>query len=194
MSKALNLTLGMALFTAALAGGCSSESKKSAEAKNQESAAAPTATPPQALEASLKAASGSKVKGTVQFMPETNGVRVVANLEGLKPNSKHGFHIHDKGDCSDPKFKSAGDHWNPDHKKHGGPDSPEHHAGDLGNIKADATGHASLDQVVGWLKGSEMAISGRSVVLHQKADDLKTQPSGNSGDRIACGVIEPVKH
>ena len=136
--------------------------------------------------------SGSQVTGTVTFTKTGDDVQVVADVTGLKPG-KHGFHLHEKGDCSAPDAASAGAHFNPTHQHHGGPMTTERHAGDLGNIEADASGKAHLD----WkgkmsLSGAE-SIIGKSVVVHEKEDDLKTDPSGNSGARIACGVIEAAK-
>jgi Cu-Zn family superoxide dismutase len=142
--------------------------------------------------AKLDSKSGSKVTGTVTFTKMGDDVQVVADLQGLSPG-KHGFHIHEKGDCSAPDASSAGGHFNPMHQHHGGPTSVEHHVGDLGNIDADASGKAHLD----WkgkmnLTGTD-SIVGKSVVVHDKEDDLKTDPAGNAGPRVACGVIEIAK-
>jgi Cu-Zn family superoxide dismutase len=142
--------------------------------------------------ATLEAKSGSQVTGTVTFTKSGDEVQVVADVQNLKPG-KHGFHIHEKGDCSAADASSAGGHFNPTHQHHGGPMTAEHHAGDLGNIEADASGKAHLD----WkgklnLSGTE-SIIGKSVVVHEKEDDLKTDPAGNSGARIACGVMEATK-
>jgi superoxide dismutase, Cu-Zn family len=142
--------------------------------------------------AKLDSKSGSKVTGTVTFTKMGDDVQVVADLQGLAPG-KHGFHIHEKGDCSAPDASSAGGHFNPMHQHHGGPTSAEHHVGDLGNIDADASGKAHLD----WkgkmnLTGTD-SIIGKSVVVHDKEDDLKTDPAGNAGPRVACGVIEIAK-
>lgn len=139
--------------------------------------------------AQLESKSNSKVTGTVTFTKVGDEVQVVADIQNLTPG-KHGFHIHDKGDCSAPDAASAGPHFNPTQKHHGGPDTAEHHSGDLGNITADASGKAHID----WkgklsLTGAD-SIIGKSVVVHEKEDDLKTDPSGNSGARIACGAIE----
>ena len=138
--------------------------------------------------ANLSAASGSKVTGTVTFTKAGDDVRVVADIQGLKPG-KHGFHIHEKGDCSAPDASSAGGHFNPTHKHHGGPSTAEHHTGDLGNIEADASGKAHLEWKGKLMLGGDESIIGKSVVVHEKDDDLKTDPAGNSGARIACGVI-----
>jgi Cu-Zn family superoxide dismutase len=138
--------------------------------------------------AQLESKSGSQVTGTVTFTKVGDEVQVVADIQNLKPG-KHGFHIHEKGDCSAADAASAGAHFNPTQKHHGGPTMPDHHSGDLGNLEADASGKGHLD----WkgklgLSGTD-SIIGKSIVVHEKEDDLKTDPSGNSGARIACGVI-----
>lgn len=143
--------------------------------------------------ATLAPASGSQAHGVVSFMTKADGVHAVVELENLKPG-KHGLHIHEKGDCSDPKAASAGAHFNPEHKHHGGIDTAERHAGDFGNVEAGADGkvHAEL-QLKGVKFDGPDSIIGKAIVVHDKEDDLKTDPSGNSGDRVACGVIQPAK-
>jgi superoxide dismutase, Cu-Zn family len=138
--------------------------------------------------AQLEPKSGSQVTGTVTFTSVGNEVQVVADIQNLKPG-KHGFHIHDKGDCSAPDAASAGAHFNPTRQHHGGPNTAERHAGDLGNIDADASGKAHLDWKGTLSLSGKNSIIGKSVVVHEKEDDLKTDPAGNSGARIACGVI-----
>lgn len=130
------------------------------------------------------------VKGTVEFKQVEDGVEVTANIEGLKKGD-HGFHIHEKGDCSAPDAASAGGHFNPNDHKHGGPESPEHHAGDLGNLTADAAGKATKTFTMHGITLDEgpTSIVGKGFIIHEKADDLKTQPTGNAGGRVACGVI-----
>jgi Cu-Zn family superoxide dismutase len=142
--------------------------------------------------AKLEPKSSSQVTGTVTFTKSGDEVQVVADIQNLKPG-KHGFHIHDKGDCSAPDAASAGGHFNPTHQHHGGPNTPEHHTGDLGNIEADASGKAHLDWTGKLQLSGADSIIGKSVVVHEKEDDLKTDPAGNSGARIACGVIEAAK-
>ena len=142
--------------------------------------------------AQLISKSNSHVQGTIQFYAENDGVRVVGIVTGLTPGA-HGFHVHDKGDCSAPDASSAGGHFNPYHTAHGGPAAAEHHAGDLGNITADDTGRVEINVFSHDLALSgENSIVGKSVVIHAAADDLKTNPAGNSGARIACGPIEEV--
>jgi superoxide dismutase, Cu-Zn family len=136
---------------------------------------------------------GNKVKGTITFTKESEGIRVVARLEGLKPG-EHGFHIHQFGDCSAPDAESAGGHFNPTSMPHAGPAAEKRHAGDLGNITADESGYASYDRVDKHLRlDGEESIIGRAVIVHEKVDDLKTQPTGNAGGRVACGVIGVAK-
>ncbi|HZL36511.1 MAG TPA: superoxide dismutase family protein [Tepidisphaeraceae bacterium] len=138
-------------------------------------------------------ANKAKITGTVTFMQTSDGMKVVADIEGLSPG-KHGFHIHEKPDLSAPDLSSAGGHFNPHKHKHGGPHSASHHAGDLGNLTADAKGHAHLDATFKGLsiEGTD-GVVGHSVIIHQDDDDLKTDPAGNAGKRIAGGVIKADK-
>ncbi len=132
---------------------------------------------------------GSSVGGTVTFTADGDTMKVVADLTGLTAG-KHGFHIHEFGDCSDPKAASAGGHFNPANHQHGAPDATDRHAGDLGNIEADASGKAHLEMTDQMMKLSGAdSIVGHAVIVHEKADDLKTQPTGDAGGRLACGVI-----
>ena len=142
--------------------------------------------------ATLRPASGSQVQGQVTFTQiSANRVRVAGEVTGQQPGPK-GFHIHEKGDCSAPDAASAGPHFNPAAKKHGGPESMEHHAGDLGNLNANEYGKATLSMMVDGIsvgKGADGVI-GRGVIVHADVDDLKTDPAGNTGGRIGCGAIE----
>ena len=132
---------------------------------------------------------GNDVHGTVTFTQIADGVKVVADLEGLS-DGKHGIHIHEFGDCSSTDGTSAGGHYNPSGKTHGGPMDMSRHMGDMGNIVADASGKAHLEYVDKVIKlNGPGSIIGRSVVVHKGEDDLKSQPAGNSGPRVACGVI-----
>ena len=137
----------------------------------------------------LSPTANSKVMGTVTFMKSGGEVKVVADITGLSPG-KHGFHIHEFGDCSAPDATSAGAHFNPTKHQHGAPEAADRHAGDLGNIEADASGkaHLELSDKAMKLSGAE-SIVGHAVIVHEKADDLKTQPTGDAGGRLACGVI-----
>jgi Cu-Zn family superoxide dismutase len=131
----------------------------------------------------------SQVKGVVQFTVTDDGVEIRGEITGLTPG-KHGFHIHEFGDCSSGEAKCAGGHFNPDKKMHGGPDSENRHVGDLGNLTADDSGKAVIqmkDKLIA-LSGPH-SIIGRAVIIHAKPDDLKSQPAGDAGDRIAGGVV-----
>jgi Cu-Zn family superoxide dismutase len=157
-------------------------------------------TPAEKSSAPLKAVAvlhptaGNKVSGIVTFTEEADGVRVQADIAGLPPG-KHGFHVHEFGDCSAPDLASAGAHFNPTNKPHAGPDSAARHVGDMGNVDADASGAAKLNYVDHEisLTNDQRSVIGRSVVVHAKADDLKSQPAGDSGARVACGVIGRAK-
>ena len=138
----------------------------------------------------LSSASGSQVAGTVTFTKSGNAVQVVAEVSGLTPG-KHGFHVHEFGDCSAADAASAGSHFNPTKDPHAGHDADKRHMGDLGNIEADASGKARLEITDKKIKIS--SIIGKAVIVHEKADDLKTQPTGDAGGRVACGVIGVAK-
>lgn len=141
----------------------------------------------------LHGTKGNEVSGTVTFTKENNTIRVVADIVGLKPG-KHGFHIHEYGDCSSEDGSSAGGHFNPDNVKHGAPTDAIRHVGDLGNIEADNNGRAHIEMTDSLLSFSgSHSIIGRGVILHSGTDDLVSQPSGNAGARIACGVISIAK-
>ena len=142
--------------------------------------------------ANLAPASGSLVSGKLMLMPMGNGVHVSGDIGGLAAGSSHGFHIHETGDCSAADASSAGGHFNPTASPHGKAEAGAHHAGDIDNIVADAGGIAHVNvHVMGVSLGGGAAndIVGRAFVVHAAADDYATQPSGNSGARIACGVI-----
>jgi len=140
--------------------------------------------------AELSPTQGNSVRGLVHFTETSKGVRVVANVTGLTPGL-HGFHVHETGDCSAPDAKSAGGHFNPSQAEHGGPDAPARHAGDLGNMTANASGIASYERVDKQLSfDGPNSILNRAVIVHAAADDLKGQPAGNAGARVACGVIQ----
>jgi superoxide dismutase, Cu-Zn family len=145
----------------------------------------------QTATATIAPTAGNTAKGTVTFTQKGDKVTVTAQLSGLTPGG-HGFHVHEKGDCSSPDATSAGGHFNPTGKPHGAPDAAEHHAGDMPMLQADAGGNAALTaDVSGLTIGSGATdIVGKSVVVHKDVDDYKTQPAGNSGARIGCGVIQ----
>jgi Cu-Zn family superoxide dismutase len=140
--------------------------------------------------ATLEPRSGSSVSGTVSFQAAGQKVRVEANVAGLTPG-EHGFHVHEIGDCSAADATSAKGHFNPAGKPHGHHGGAARHAGDMPNLVADSSGKATLSAELDMLSLTEgpAGIVNRSVVIHADPDDYKTQPAGNSGKRVACGVI-----
>jgi superoxide dismutase, Cu-Zn family len=143
--------------------------------------------------AQVHALGAAKVSGTITFTTTDSGVQVEALLTGLKPG-KHGFHIHEFGDCSAPDGTSAGGHFNPMAMPHGGPMAKERHMGDMGNLEANAEGKADIRYVDPAISlTGDHSILGRSVIVHTGEDDLKTQPTGNAGAREGCGIIGAAK-
>jgi Cu-Zn family superoxide dismutase len=132
---------------------------------------------------------GNNATGTIVFTKTDSGIHVLAEMTGL-PEGRHGFHIHQHGDCSAPDGTSAGGHFNPENKKHGAPSDEKRHVGDLGNIMASTDSTATLELVdtVITLNGKH-SIIGRGIIVHAGEDDLTSQPTGNAGARVACGVI-----
>jgi Cu-Zn family superoxide dismutase len=143
--------------------------------------------------AALQPTKGSKAFAEVTFEEAGPGkVRVIAFAQNLKPGQEHGFHIHEAGDCSSGDGMSAKGHFNPHGQPHGNPGSASRHAGDLPSLKAEKNGRAKLDVTVDGLSiGSGPGnIVGKGMIIHADPDDYRTQPTGNAGGRIACGVIK----
>lgn len=133
--------------------------------------------------------SGVSGQLNVTALPDDAGVKVEGELVGLTPGA-HGMHVHEVGSCDSPDGLSAGGHFNPTSAPHGKIDAPDSHVGDFGNITADAHGKAQISLIKGAARLSGPAtIVGRSIIVHQDADDLKSQPAGQSGVRVGCGVI-----
>jgi len=141
--------------------------------------------------AMLAPTEGNIASGVVNFSQDGDIMQIDIRVDNLKPNSMHGVHIHIVGDCRAPDASSAGGHFNPQSSTHGGPFSAPRHGGDLGNIQADANGSAAASlEVTGISLGKkDDSIIGRAVIVHAQGDDLTSQPSGNAGPRIACGLI-----
>lgn len=161
------------IFVCSLFGACSSKDKK-------EETVVSTTT--------AKAMMKGKVNAEVTFLPTAQGVVMKVYATDLKPNSTHGFHIHENGKCEGPDYKSAGDHFNPEKHSHGAPSSSIKHLGDLGNLVSNAQGVAEKELLMRDLKEVSV-INNRSVIIHEKADDYVSQPTGDAGGRIACGII-----
>jgi Cu-Zn family superoxide dismutase len=144
----------------------------------------------QSAAARLEPTKGNATAGTVTFTQKGDKVAIEAKVSGLTPGG-HGFHIHEKGDCSSGDGMSAGGHFNPTGKPHGNPSAPDHHTGDISMLVADASGNASLSMELGTMTVGSGAtdIVGKAVIVHKDPDDYTTQPTGNSGARVACGLI-----
>lgn len=165
-----------------------------AAASSTPAASPAPASPPGPVHVTLVSAPGSTVGGVLTVTNEGDSISILGEITGLAPGKEHGFHVHEIGECTPPDFKSAGEHFNPTMDPHGGPKSRSRHLGDLPNAKADKTGRALIDVTVRGPNlvdkdGAPTEILGKSLVVHALPDDYKTQPSGGSGDRIACGVI-----
>jgi Cu-Zn family superoxide dismutase len=146
--------------------------------------------PPKTASVTLAPTKKSKVTGTITFKEVEGGVEVTASVENLKPGD-HAYHVHEKGDCSAPDASSAGGHFNPGGHPHGAPDAEHRHEGDFGNLTAGKDGKATKTFVMKGitLDDSPTSIIGKGFIVHEKKDDFKTQPTGNAGGRLACGVI-----
>jgi len=143
--------------------------------------------------AQLQPTTGNTTSGSASFTQVGDKVHLVANVTGLTPGQEHGFHVHEAGDCSSGDGMSAKGHFNPYGKPHGSPASAERHAGDMPALRADAGGNARIDTTldVVSVKPGPASVVGRGLIVHASPDDYKTQPTGNAGARLACGVINP---
>ncbi len=155
-------------------------------------ACASTPAPGPSAVAKLEPTKGNTASGTAEFVQRADGkVAVTANVTGLAPNREHGFHVHEKGDCSSGDGMSAGAHFNPLGKPHAH-GTPDRHVGDLPNIQADFTGRAvyRAEVDVMTIAPGATSIVGRGLIVHRDPDDYRAQPTGNSGPRLACAVIQ----
>ncbi len=177
--------------TLALAGICAMVGFGVQVVRAQQTTAPAAAPAGKSAVAKIMPTQGSNTRGELTFTPDPKGgVHIVGSFTGLA-YGEHGFHIHEKGDCSAPDASSAGGHFNPTNMKHGARDAQERHAGDLGNLKADPYGMARIDIVDQHLSlDGANSIIGKAVIVHEKVDDFTTQPTGNAGGRVGCGVIE----
>ncbi len=189
--------LGLAIVGTLLLAACSREQPRSAVIETEPTTAAPAeqatpAEPAPGAVAQVAPTQGNTVTGSLALASSSEGVRISGAIQGLKPNAEFGFHVHEKGDCSAPDGSSAGGHFNPTQAQHGNPTGSTHHAGDMVNIKSNAEGVAQVDTTAAGttLNGDPGTdLIGKAVVVHEGPDDYTTQPSGNSGKRVACGVI-----
>lgn len=148
---------------------------------------------PATATATLQGAPGDGISGTVTFHATDDGVHLVAEVQGVDGAGKHGFHVHENGQCDhegEAHFTSAGGHFNPTGAEHACPPTEPRHAGDLGNIEVGANGSARMEMSTNLLSLSgPNSVVGKAIILHANEDDCKTQPTGNAGDRLACGVV-----
>jgi Cu-Zn family superoxide dismutase len=202
MNGFIRASAGVCIGLAVAVAGCQEEGHHDHKASDSTSTMAEKPAKGKVAVAHIKPAKAASTQpswgspmGTVTFTQMGEKVKVVADLTGLPPG-KHGFHVHEKGDLSAPDLMSAGGHFNPGGHPHGGPTTSAVHEGDLGNITADSNGAAHLEVTVDDISvgtGAKNDVMGRSVIVHAKADDLSSQPSGNSGARIGGGKIEAAK-
>ncbi|WP_157667429.1 superoxide dismutase family protein [Comamonas serinivorans] len=185
-TRTRHLALAAAVLAAAtLATGCASKFEKRLPDYSARAVFFPTGEP--------QPVAGTKIQGTIEFSQNKGVLVAKGEIKGLKPNSTVGFHVHEKGSCMKMDASDAGPHFNPGKAPHGAFDGKEaHHAGDLPPLKADATGKAVVNfttQAISLDKSAENGVIGRAIVVHESADDPTAQPAGNSGKRLACGVI-----
>lgn len=148
--------------------------------------------PAVSAQAVLAGASGNEAAGVLQLTAAQGGVSITGEITGLSHNAQHGFHVHEIGDCSAPDASSAGGHLNPAGAGHGNPQSPERHLGDMPNLTSDDAGKAVVSVTIPEATlhgGGPNDLVGRAVVVHAGRDDYVSQPAGDSGARIACGVV-----
>jgi len=149
------------------------------------------ATATEKSKAIIEAKSGSSVSGAAVATETKGAVEIVVDVAGASAGV-HAVHIHEKGDCSAPDATSAGGHFNPTGEAHGAPDADHHHAGDFGNmtVGADGKGHLVITSKMLTVAAGPNSVAGRAIIVHEKEDDMKTQPTGNAGGRIGCGVFK----
>ena len=195
--RATSLTLGVAIGFAVILAACSKQQPQGAPRQPDQTTAAPAekTTPTESKQEAMVQVGptqGNTVTGSLALSGTPEGVHITGSIQGLKPDAEFGFHIHEKGDCTAPDGSSAGGHFNPTQAQHGNPAGSSHHAGDMLNIKSDSQGIAQVDVTAAGtsLHGDPGTdVMGKAIVVHESADDYTTQPSGNSGKRVACGVI-----
>jgi Cu-Zn family superoxide dismutase len=192
MRYRLHAIVGTALLVLA---GCSS-TPPAAPPPPPKAPPLPVSGTVQQAQAVLAPASGSLVSGKLSLVAAPGGVRITGTLGGLQPSRAFAFHVHERGDCSAADASSAGGHFNPLGAPHGRANSGPHHAGDMDNLMATADGTAQVDVLLhGVVLGGGAAndIVGRALVAHADPDDYRSQPAGNAGARVACGVIRALR-
>jgi Cu-Zn family superoxide dismutase len=202
------LVLALAMTSLLALGACSKEEKIDSDTIGQEGAGEPTVntnTPETGTQDQAASQGGAATAtlqgspedtdftGTITVTPEGNGVRLVADVSGVDRDGRHGFHVHETGECAHGEgsghFTSAGGHFNPNNAEHTCPPAEARHAGDLGNIEiTNGAGRIDVTTDLLTLSGPNSVV-GKAIILHANEDDCQTQPTGNAGDRLACGVV-----
>lgn len=186
----------IALLAAASAlalAACGTTPSTSSPASSSATTVVPTTSTAKKAVAVLASASGSLVSGSVTLTPMGKGLHLTGEIGGLPANGTHAFHIHEKGDCSAADASSAGPHFNPFNAAHGKAGSGAHHAGDMNNLTANADGVAKVDAHIEGVTlggGAVNDVAGRALIVHAAPDDYASQPAGNAGARVACGIIK----
>lgn len=177
--------------------GCTQDEAKVEEAVTPTAAEAeaPQEIPALQYKVVMKPTKGSKASGTILLTTDQEGMDMEVDMKNVSPGA-HGIHIHENGDCSAPDASSAGGHFNPISKQHGAPEIVDSHAGDLGNVTADKKKKVAFKGIVKPASALQdfdwNEFAGKAVILHANPDDLTSQPVGNAGGRIACGIIAKV--
>lgn len=183
----------LAAATALTLAACGTTPSAPSSSSPSATPAVPTTSTARQAVAVLASASGSLVSGSVTVVPMGNGLHLTGEIGGLPANSTHAFHVHEKGDCSAADASSAGAHFNPFNAEHGKAGSGAHHAGDMNNLTADADGVANVNvhlEGVTLGGGAVNDVAGRALIVHAAPDDYTSQPAGNAGARVACGIIK----
>jgi superoxide dismutase, Cu-Zn family len=192
MSKSFEQKTLLAALPLVLAVGCGTKPADNAAAAPPPATEVsnPTAAAIMDAAATIKAADGT-VLGTVRFAEREGRIDIVAEVRGVAPG-EHGFHVHETGLCEGPDFASAGGHFNPAGHPHGAPSDAQRHGGDFGNltVAADGTGKLMLSSNMLTVTPGANSVVGHAVIFHANPDDLKTQPTGNAGGRLGCGVVQ----
>jgi len=184
----------LAIAAACALAACSTTAEKSQPASSSTAEPAAATSTASSATVNLAPASGSLVSGKLNMMPMDDGVHITGQVGGLGAGQTHAIHVHETGDCSAADASSAGGHFNPTGSEHGRAGTPVHHAGDMDNIVANAEGVADINiHLAGVSLGGGAAndIAGRAVIVHAAPDDYTSQPAGNAGARVACGIITP---
>jgi Cu-Zn family superoxide dismutase len=199
MSKDWKVPVSLVAIAVLVIAGCAKEPAPEAPKVSEEAEVASAPVAPMVAVATMASRADLAIVGSISFTQSGPDAptAVAAHFEGVGEGllGLHGLHVHEIGDCSSEDFKSAGGHFNPMEVPHGGPEDAERHAGDLGNIECDQDGvcHLEIETSGLTVEDGPESVVGRAVILHEKTDDLVSQPTGAAGARLACGVIERIE-